>query len=101
MPLANLMMIWDRYGLVDEIYLVGAAGEPSLETQAEVLPLDPHRERTFDGRIYLLGIEQVRDAVTGLEAQLGRPTTAPERLRAVVHYARYDAFIDPGKATTG
>lgn len=92
MPLADLMMIWDRYGLVDEIYLVGAAGEPSLET---------HRERTFDGRTYLLGIEQVRDAVTGLEAQLGRPATAPERLRAVVHYARYDASIDPGKATTG
>jgi hypothetical protein len=44
---------------------------------------------------YLLSFEQVRDVILGLEQQLGRSSSPEERLAAVVHYARNDAFIDP------
>ena len=47
---------------------------------------------------YLLGVEQVCEVIEGLEAQLGRVSTPNERLRAVLHYAQYDAFIDPQDA---
>jgi len=39
-----------------------------------------------------LGIEQVRDVLTGLET-LGREPSLTERLRAIAHFVRYDAFI--------
>jgi hypothetical protein len=47
------------------------------------------------GTVYFLGIEQIRDVVVGLEGQLGRSASSTERLRAVLHFARHDAFIDP------
>ena len=55
-----------EYELDDSLYLpIGT--EPSLSVQVNVLPLDPMRKRLFDGQQYLLGIEQIRDAIVGLE----------------------------------
>ena len=97
----DVLMGWSQYQLDDSIYLLDGSGEPSLDTDVNVLPFDPTRKRTFEGQSYFLGIEQVRDVIEGLEEQLKRPATPIERLRSVVHYARYDAFIDPALASDG
>lgn len=60
-----------------------------------VLPFDRTRPRIVDEMEYLLSFEQVRDAILGLEKQLGRPCSLEECLAAVLYYARNDAFIDP------
>jgi hypothetical protein len=91
---------WSGFELDDSIYLP-AATEASLDVTVNVLPADRFRKRSFEGQDYFLGIEQVRDVIEGFEAQIGRTATLNERLRAVVHYARYDAFIDPDDAVDG
>lgn len=92
--LRNVLMDWAQHELDDEIYILNHMS-PSLDTEVNVLSFDPNRERVFEGQSYFLGIEQVRDVVQGLEAQLGRSPTPIERLQAALHYARHDAFIDP------
>jgi hypothetical protein len=98
--LGDVLQDWQKYELDDSIY-VPAGTEPSLDAQVNVLTFDRARKRIFEGQHYLLGIEQLRDVVEGLEAQLARRTTPSERLRAVLHYARHDAFIDPRDAVGG
>jgi hypothetical protein len=98
--LGDVLQNWRKYELDDSIY-VPAGTEPSLDAQVNVLPFDRKRKRAFEDQHYLLGIEQVRDVVEGLERQLGRTATLLERLRAVVHFARHDAFIDPRDAVGG
>lgn len=95
--LGDVLANWDKYELDDEIYLPRGV-QPTLDGGAHVFAFDPARKRSFEGNEYLLGIEQVREVVEGLEAQLGRTATPSERLRAVVHYALNDAFIDPRDA---
>jgi hypothetical protein len=95
--LGDVLSDWSSYELDDSVYLpVGASA--SLNMRVNVVPFDPEQPdlpRIFDDQEYLLGIEQIRDVVDGLQQQLGRAPTPDERLRAVLHYARYDAFIDP------
>lgn len=92
--LSEVVAQWNRYELDDEIYCpVGA--ELTLDTGVEVLPFDRNRPRQLEGSEYLLGIEQVRDAVEALEQLLGRTSTGGERLKAVLHYSKHDAFIEP------
>jgi len=98
--LSYVLENWQEYELDDSLYLpIGT--EPSLSVQVNVLPLDPMRKRLFEGQQYLLGIEQIRDVIVGLEFHLRRTATPTERLRAVTHYARFDAFIDPKDAVGG
>lgn len=92
--LGDVLRDWSAFELDDSIYVV-SGGQISLETAVNILPFDPHRKRIHDGQEYLMGIEQVRDVVEGLEEQLHRPALGSERLRAVLHFARHDAFIDP------
>ena len=93
-PLGEVLGDWRRYALDDSIYLpVGS--EPLLDVMVTVLPFDRQRHRIVEGLRYLVGIEQIRDVIEGLEGQLGRAATPDERLRAVVHSVRHDAFIDP------
>ena len=80
--LGHVVKSWREYELDDSIY-VPSGTNPSLETQVNVLPFDRARKRVFEGQQYLLGIEQVRDVVEGLEQQLGRTTTPNERLMYV------------------
>jgi hypothetical protein len=94
-------MDWGRYELDDEIYIPSNMDNLSLDAEVNVLPFDPGRKRIFNGQRYFLGIEQVRDVIEGLEAQLGRPATPIERLKATLHYARHDAFIDPAAVVDG
>jgi hypothetical protein len=79
--LGDVLEDWRKYELDDSIY-VSAGTEPSLDTQVNALPFDRMRKRVFEGQHYLLGIEQVRDVVEGLERQLERPATPIERRRA-------------------
>ena len=95
--LGDVLKDWATYELDDSIYLPAGA-EASLGLAVNVLPADFSRKRHFEGQEYLLGIEQVRDVIEGLDAQIGRAATLNERLRAVVYYARNDAFIDPRDA---
>ena len=95
--LGDVLSNWSKYELEDSIYLPKGT-QPALDAVAQVRPFDPDRKRDVESEKYFLGIEQVRDVVEGLEAQLGRAATPPERLRAVVHYALNDAFIDPRDA---
>ncbi len=95
--LADVLNNWDKYELDDSIYLPSDK-EPLLDLVVSVLPFDPTRKRIFEGQEYFLGIEQIRDVIEGLEDQIGRTATSIERLRAVIHYARCDAFIDPQDA---
>ena|ERR1700678_4695385 len=95
--LGNVLTDWGMYDLDDEIY-VAAGADLTLTLPVNVLSFDRQRSRIFEGQEYLLGIEQVRDVIEGLQAQLGRPPTPQERLRAVIYYARHDAFIDPRDA---
>jgi hypothetical protein len=90
--LGRVLETWQEYELDDSLYLP-LGTEPSLIAPVNVLPLDPIRKRIFEGQQYLLGIEQVRDVVIGLEIQLRRAATPIERLRAVIYFAKYDAFI--------
>lgn len=98
--LSDIVKDWRTYALDDSIY-VPLGTEPSLDTKVNILPFDRTRKRVFEGQQYLLGIEQVGNAVEGLERQLGRLASPIERLRAVLHYARHDAFIDPREAVGG
>lgn len=98
--LRDVLADYWKYDLDGVIYLPTGA-EPSLETAATVLPYDPAINRRLEGQEGLLLIEQVRDIVEGLEAQLCRVTTPSERLRAVIHYALHDAYIDPSAAVDG
>jgi hypothetical protein len=95
--LADVLNDWSKYEPDDSVYLPSGK-EPSLYQVVSVLPFDPTRKRAFEGQEYFLGIEQIRDAVEGLEAQLGRAAKPLERLRAATYYARHDAFIDPQDA---
>lgn len=95
--LGDVLANWNKYELDDEIYLPKGM-QPTLEGGAYVFTFDPKRKRSFEDTEYLLGIEQVCEVVEGLEAQLGRVATPNERLRAVLHYAQHDAFIDPQDA---
>ena len=92
--LEDVLTNWSGYDLDDSIYLPEGS-EPSLKLQVNVLSFDPLRKRTFAGQVYWLGIEQVRNVVEGLQGQLKRQATLDERLKAVAHYAKFDAFIDP------
>jgi hypothetical protein len=98
--LGDVLRDWRKYELDDSIYLP-AGTESSVDVEVSVLPFDRTRKRVFEGQQYLLGIEQVRDVVEGLERQLGRSATPNERLRAVLHFAGHDAFIDPRDAVGG
>lgn len=95
--LGDVLNDWSQYELDDSIYLP-AGTVPSLDLQVHILPFDPCRRRVHEGQVYLLGIEQIRDVVEGLQNQLARTATPIERLRAVAHYAKFDAFIDPRDA---
>ena len=95
--LRHILGDWTEYELDDSIY-VPVGCDVKLDTAVLVLPFDPARGRMFESHEYLLGIEQIRDVVEGLEAQLLRVATPEERLRAITHYAVFDAFIDPRKA---
>lgn len=92
--LREVLEQWARFELDDSLYV--QPGEAlGLASAVEIVAHDRATSRSVDGRAYLLGIEQVRDVVDGLAAQLGRPPTMSERLKAVLHYAEHDAFIDP------
>jgi hypothetical protein len=91
--LRDILTDWSEYELDDSIYLP-AGSEPSLTLRVNVLPFDPLRKRIFEGQEYWLGIEQVRNVIEGLQNQLQRQATLDERLKAVAHYARFDAFIN-------
>lgn len=95
--LGDVLRDWSNHELDDSIYLPRGA-VPAIDLPVSILPFDPLRKRTFQDQEYFLGIEQIRDVIEGLEAQLGRTADIEERLRAVTHYARHDAFIEPHKA---
>jgi hypothetical protein len=92
--LRDILNDWEAYELDDCIYIPEGV-DATLDLHVNVLPFDPTRKRIFDGHVYWLGIEQLRDAILGLEAQIGRKASISERLAAVAHYARYDAFSSP------
>lgn len=98
--LREVLENWKHYELDDDIYMP-AGSIPSLDTPVTILPFDRLRPRAFDGLEYVLSFEQVRDVIIGLEARLCRTATPQECLRAVVHYAHHDAFIDPSTAVKG
>ena len=94
--LRDILSDWSNYELDDSIYLPSGS-EPTLDLEVAVLPFDPLRKRKHLGQEYWLGIEQVRDVVEGMQSQMKRQLQLEERLKATAHYARYDAFIDPGE----
>jgi hypothetical protein len=94
--LKDILLTWHTYPLDDDIY-VPIDLECDIDTPVVVLPFDRTRPRILNNMEYLLSFEQVRDVILGLEQQLGRSSSPEERLAAVVHYARHDAFIDPSK----
>ncbi|MGK3988505.1 hypothetical protein WME99_36010 [Sorangium sp. So ce136] len=98
--LKEVLQDWQKYEPDDDMY-VQSGTSVTLDTAVIILPFDRHRPRRFEGLEYILSFEQVRDAIVGLEAQLRRETSAEERLAAVLHYARHDAFIDPQQVPVG
>jgi hypothetical protein len=89
--LRNVLMDWSEYEIDDQIYIPCNLGDLSVDTEVHVLPCDLDRKREFQGLHYFLGIEQIREVIEDLEAYLKRSLTPIERLKATVHYARYDA----------
>ena len=93
--LKEVLSSWDQYELDDQIYV--PSGVPlTLDTEVAVF-VDKNYAR---GHLvcdleYFLGFEQVRDQIEGLEHYFGRSTTPEERLIAVLHYAEFDAPLDP------
>ncbi|MEZ4301818.1 MAG: hypothetical protein R3B70_43185 [Polyangiaceae bacterium] len=90
--LGDVLANWSSYELDESIYLT-AGDEVTLMSEVSIVSLDENRGRTFGRLEYLLGIEQIRDVVEGLEQQLGRATTPEERLPAVLFYRANDAFM--------
>ncbi|WP_444547645.1 DUF7716 domain-containing protein [Sorangium atrum] len=98
--LKEVLQEWEKYEPDDDLY-VPSGTSVTLNTPVVILPFDRHRPRRVEDLEYILSFEQVRDAIVGLEAQLRRDTSAEERLVAVLHYARHDAFIDPQHVPVG
>ena len=98
--LMDVLADYGKYDL-DGLIFLPTGMEPSLDAAAVVHPFDPAVDRRLEGLEGFLGIEQIRDVVEGLEAQLRRATTPGERLRAAAYYAQYDAFINPSAAVDG
>lgn len=59
-------------------------------TMTEFDPDDPSKKP--HGMRYILGVEQLRDAIDAAEMALGRHATIPERFRAVLYFIDHDAF---------
>jgi len=82
----------DRAG--GQIY-VPVGSEITPDTEVRMKRAGERMPRVHQGYECLLGMEKVGDVVESLEYAFVRQATIEERLRAVLHYAEYDAFIDP------
>lgn len=93
--LKNLLSSTDGFELDDSLY-VDEGAPLSIDSVVTVTEFDPDNRAGSKphGTRYLLGIEQLRDAIEAAEMELGRRASVLERFRAVVHYSDYDAFAD-------
>jgi len=83
----------DAFELDDEVYM-DEADELCLDTLVEVYPFESGRPARWQGKRAILGIEQIRNAISAIEGELGRPATIAERFTAMKYFYEHDAFID-------
>lgn len=90
--LRDLLVSTDGLTVNYEIYVdeQETIGIDSPVTMTEFDPDDPSKKP--QGMRYILGIEQLRDAIDAAEMALGRPASVLERFRAVLHFIDHDAF---------
>lgn len=92
--LRNLLISADELAVNYELYV--NENEPiridSPITMTEFDPDDPAKRP--QGMRYVMGVEQLRDAIDAAEIALGRRASVLERFRAVVHFIDHDAFAD-------
>lgn len=93
--MSEILESWQRFELDDEIYV--PSGVPlTLDTKVTVFTGENHPpHRIFGDSESFLIFEQIRNQVEGFEEYFGRTMTLEERLIAVVHYAEFDAPINP------
>ena len=80
----------------DDMIYISSDAQLSVNMEVDILPADPSRPARFQGRIYLLGIEQIRDAIEAAETTLQRSATPEQRYAAIKHFFDNDAFISLG-----
>lgn len=92
--LRDLLVSIDGFDLDDSLYV--DKGVPiHIDSPITITKFDPDNlDDTPPSKHYILGIEQLRNAISAAEMALGRPASVPERFRAVVHFIDHDAFAD-------
>jgi hypothetical protein len=88
--LKDVIARWRNFDIEDNLYV--APGDPlGADTLVVIHPASERPKPS--GLSYFIGVEQIRDVVEGLSADLGRAPTEDEAVRAVIHYAEFDAPI--------
>lgn len=92
--LRNLLVSTEGLELNYELYV--DENEPiDIDSPVTMTEFDPDGpSKKPPGMRYILGIEQLRDAIDAAELALGRRASVLERFRAVVHFIDHDAFAD-------
>lgn len=92
--LRDLLISIDGFELDDSLYV--DKGVPiRIDSPITITKFDPDSlDDTPPDKQYILGIEQLRNAISAAEMALGRPASVQERFRAVVHFIDHDAFAD-------
>lgn len=90
--LRDLLVSIDGLELGDSLY-VDADAPISIDSPITITEYDPDDPwKKPHGKRYILGVEQLRDAIDAAEMALERRATIAERFRAVVHFIDHDAF---------
>ena len=87
-----------QFGVEDVAYVPGEMdlGEVTPETSVIIRTYDPQDpSKRPEGGKYFLEVSVMREVIEGLETQLNRSATIEESVKAIRHYAIYDAYIDP------
>ena len=77
----------------DQLYVDEEDAAPMLDSVVEVLACDLDRPAQWQRKRYLMGIQQLRDAIDALEGDIGRTATIDERYKAFKYFLEHDAFL--------
>lgn len=77
----------------DELYIDDAV-PIGIDSPVELMPFELMRPAKIEGKVSILGVEQLRDVVDAAESALERHATIAERFRALKYFIDHDAFAD-------
>jgi len=78
---------------LDDVVFARTDGDICEGTEGVVMHADAAPDADPPGLKSLLMVQQLIDIIDSLEFELGRSATFLERIRAIEHYMKYDAYI--------